>query len=123
MLAVDPGAPVRQWDCTGGANQKWAKVFDTATGKENMYYYRNINSGMCLEIGGANSTWNGATANQWPCNFGNNQAFYNSVYMPPMHTSGKCLEIADWRVDNGAPARQWDCTNGANQTWTQTKAG
>ncbi|PBC70128.1 ricin-type beta-trefoil lectin protein [Streptomyces sp. TLI_235] len=88
-----------------------------------MYYYRNINSGMCLEIGGANSTWNGATANQWPCNFGNNQAFYNSVYMPPMHTSGKCLEIADWRVDNGAPARQWDCTNGANQTWTQTKAG
>ncbi|AJF63889.1 RICIN domain-containing protein [Streptomyces vietnamensis] len=35
--------------------------------------------------------------------------------LQPTHTSGKCLEVADWRVDNGAPARLWDCTYQPNQ--------
>ncbi|MFE6865458.1 RICIN domain-containing protein [Kitasatospora sp. NPDC057692] len=32
-------------------------------------------------------------------------------------SSGKCLEVADWRLDEGAPVRQWDCTGGDNQKW------
>ncbi|MEW2371449.1 RICIN domain-containing protein [Streptomyces sp. NPDC006656] len=35
----------------------------------------------------------------------------------PLHVSGKCLEIADWRTDNAAPARLWDCTGQPNQQW------
>ncbi|MGW4382797.1 RICIN domain-containing protein [Kitasatospora sp. NPDC004531] len=117
---TDAGAPVRQWDCTGGANQQWDEIADRVD--PGIRYYRNANSGQCLEIGGFNAS-NGATANQWPCNWGGNQIWRN--YPGKLQTDaaywgaavGKCLEIADWRTDNGAPARLWDCTSGANQGW------
>ncbi|MFF3648376.1 RICIN domain-containing protein [Streptomyces sp. NPDC002181] len=35
----------------------------------------------------------------------------------PLHTSGKCLEVADDRTDNGAPVRLWDCSGRPNQQW------
>ncbi|WP_073813477.1 RICIN domain-containing protein [Kitasatospora sp. CB01950] len=116
----DNGAPARQWDCTGGANQLWEEIGDV--GDHGIRYYRNVNSQQCLEIGGLNAS-NGATANQWPCNWGGNQIWLDrtnklqadAAYWPA--AVGKCLEIADWRTDNGAPARLWDCTNGANQGW------
>ncbi|MER7708813.1 RICIN domain-containing protein [Kitasatospora sp. NPDC097605] len=38
-------------------------------------------------------------------------------------TSGKCLEVADWRTDDGAPVRQWSCHGGANQQWITTDHG
>ncbi|WP_327673944.1 RICIN domain-containing protein [Kitasatospora sp. NBC_00458] len=33
---------------------------------------------------------------------------------------GKCLEVADWRIDDGAPIRMWSCTSGNNQDWYWT---
>ncbi|WP_431683667.1 RICIN domain-containing protein [Kitasatospora sp. KL5] len=118
---MDWGAPVRQWQCTGGANQQWVKVVDTAPGKAIQRYYRNVNSGACLEIAGANSNWNGAIADQWQCNGGNNQAFQitQGGFMPVMSATLMCLEIADWSMNWGAPARLWDCTNKPNQQWRQ----
>ncbi|MFF3608141.1 RICIN domain-containing protein [Streptomyces sp. NPDC002463] len=112
------GAAVRQWPCTGGANQQWRRFYEpnSSTGP---YWYVNVNSGMCLEIGGW-ATYNGATANQWDCHWGANQTWYGNdgrIRTPVEYVQNKCLEIADWRVDAGAPARLWDCTGGANQSY------
>ncbi|MET9618651.1 RICIN domain-containing protein [Kitasatospora indigofera] len=105
---TDNGAPARQWDCTGGANQIWD--FRSANGVTMLV---NRNSGKCLEI----ADWrtdNGAPARQWDCHAGWNQGWLYSGSIGPRKelglsnlNSAALLEIADWRTDNGAPARQW----------------
>ncbi|GGY27375.1 RICIN domain-containing protein [Streptomyces tanashiensis] len=105
------GAAVRQWDCTGKPNQRWARYYapGSSTGP---YWYKNLNSGKCLEIKDW-ATYNGALADQWDCHYGANQTWYGNsgqIYPDFNYASSKCLEIADWRTDNGAPARLWDCT-------------
>ncbi|MFF9147189.1 RICIN domain-containing protein [Streptomyces sp. NPDC014861] len=80
-------------------------------------------AGKCLEI----ADWrtdDGAPARQWTCKDRHaNQTWIFSyvgnaadgvVTLRNGH-SGKCLEIADWSMNNGAPARQWQCTGGENQ--------
>ncbi|MGW7099714.1 RICIN domain-containing protein [Streptomyces sp. NPDC054883] len=57
------GATVRQWTCSGGANQKWFPAFN-ATGK----VYMNKNSGKLLEIADWSQS-NGALARQWSGGF------------------------------------------------------
>ncbi|MER5202340.1 RICIN domain-containing protein [Streptomyces sp. NPDC002825] len=108
------GAPVRQWDCHHGDNQKWYRY--GLSDDTNAFFYINVNSGRCLEIGGWNRN-NGATANQWGCHYGLNQMFRGDrgLRMDGAYADQKCLEIADWRTDNGAPARLWDCHSGDNQ--------
>ncbi|MEU7035048.1 RICIN domain-containing protein [Streptomyces sp. NPDC046237] len=112
------GAAVRQWPCTGGANQQWYRVYLSDTPIDG-YYYKNANSGKCLEIGGWGRN-NGATANQWDCHFGLNQLFLTSTRLvtDPAYVWNKCLEIADWSTQPGARARLWDCHGGANQSIT-----
>ncbi|MET8506364.1 RICIN domain-containing protein [Streptomyces sp. NPDC004787] len=116
----DAGAPVRLWDCTGGANQKWMKFYENDPMKDTgVVWWVNLNSGMCLEI----ADWrtdNGAPARQWDCHWGANQQWTGNytISAPFDYAPGKCLEIADWRTDNGAPARLWDCHYGANQQWS-----
>ncbi|MEV8588898.1 RICIN domain-containing protein [Streptomyces sp. NPDC051180] len=110
------GAAVRQWPCTGGANQKWNRY--SPKDNHGAYYYVNVNSGKCLEIGGWGRN-NGATANQWDCHWGLNQTFRGQfgLVMEYSYAANKCLEIADWSTQAGAPARLWSCTTGANQTF------
>ncbi|MGW6567962.1 RICIN domain-containing protein [Streptomyces sp. NPDC054975] len=112
------GAAVRQWPCTGNANQQWYRVYLNFEDPE-AYYYKNVNSGKCLEIGG----WgrhNGATANQWDCHWGLNQLFRTSsrLVTDPAYTWNKCLEIGGWSQQAGARANLWDCHGGANQSVT-----
>ncbi|MCX4539124.1 RICIN domain-containing protein [Streptomyces sp. NBC_01565] len=117
------GAPVRQWPCTGGANQQWDYNYVYVGAYIDGAQLINRNSGKCLEI----ADWrtdNGAPARQWDCSGGANQTWQMSdsgITEPPKviwnRHSGDCLEIADWRKDWGAPARQWDCSGGANQKW------
>ncbi|MCX4779058.1 RICIN domain-containing protein [Streptomyces sp. NBC_01264] len=110
------GAAVRQWPCTGGANQKWYRAYKSGTPVD-AYFYVNVNSGKCMEIGGW-KTNNGAPANQWDCHYGLNQLFYGSVGLNMdfwYARQNMCLEIADWSTQAGAPARLWTCTGGANQ--------
>ncbi|WP_051967569.1 RICIN domain-containing protein [Kitasatospora mediocidica] len=112
---VDNGAPAQQWDCTGGANQKWSLVAGAAGS------IVNVNSGKCLEI--ANwSNQDGAAAQQWDCTGGWNQKWYwthipGTGYTLRNAFSGKCLEIALGDNSNGAVGRQWDCWAGNNQIW------
>ncbi|MGW4895064.1 RICIN domain-containing protein [Kitasatospora sp. NPDC004240] len=121
---TDNGAPVRQWDCTGGANQIWEF--------RQVNYYAgemlvNKHSGKCLEIGGW-STADGTPASQWDCHGGLNQVWANgsnwNVPKGPRelgfinaHSHGY-LEVADYRTDNGAPVRQWRDGTGWNKYWT-----
>ncbi|MEV7771707.1 RICIN domain-containing protein [Kitasatospora sp. NPDC086791] len=119
---TDDGAPARQWDCTGGANQRWD--FKLANG---IMMLVNHNSGKCLEI----ADWrtdDGAPARQWDCTGGWNQGWLYRGDIGPGKAMGlsnlnsaALLEIADWRTDDGAPARQWhDSTVGvapANKAW------
>ncbi|MCX4546254.1 RICIN domain-containing protein [Streptomyces sp. NBC_01565] len=112
------GAAVRQWPCTGGANQKWRKYFMSDSSATGPYWYVNEHSGKCLEIGGWAKN-NGATANQWDCHYGTNQSWYGSdlIYQVYADYSSKCLEIADWSQSAGARARLWSCHYGANQNY------
>ncbi|MFE6049136.1 RICIN domain-containing protein [Kitasatospora sp. NPDC056446] len=81
----------------------------------------NVNSGKCLEIADL-STDDGAAAQQWDCDGGDNQ-LWDVVYYPGgQYTivnrhSGKCLEIADFDREDGGVARQWTCTWSINQHW------
>ncbi|MFI8522374.1 RICIN domain-containing protein [Streptomyces sp. NPDC085481] len=112
------GAAVRQWPCTGGANQKWYRYSSTEV-PVGSFFYVNANSGKCLEIGGWGRN-NGATANQWDCHYGLNQLFYgqSGFAMDYTYVQNKCLEIADWSTQAGAPARLWTCHYGANQSFS-----
>ncbi|MFF0558795.1 RICIN domain-containing protein [Streptomyces sp. NPDC004266] len=119
------GAAVRQWDCTGGDNQKWAR-YSAPGSSRGPYWYINLNSGKCLEIRDW-GTHNGAVADQWSCHYGANQTWYGNsgmIYPDYDYAAGKCLEIADWRTDNGAPARLWDCSyrQDSNQTFYPQRA-
>ncbi|GHF43490.1 hypothetical protein GCM10018790_21400 [Kitasatospora xanthocidica] len=118
----DNGAPARQWDCTGGANQRWN--FQLAGG---IMMLVNAHSGKCLEV----ADWsmdNGAPARQWDCTGGWNQGWQYSGQIGSRKelglsnlNSAALLEIADWRTDTGAPARQWRGSSvgvcQANQAW------
>ncbi|MEV7597730.1 RICIN domain-containing protein [Kitasatospora sp. NPDC089797] len=105
---TDNGAPARQWDCTGGANQRWD--YRHANG---IMMLVNDYSGKCLEI----ADWrtdDGAPARQWDCTGGWNQGWLYSGQIGSNKelglsnlNSAALLEIADWRTDDGAPARQW----------------
>ncbi|MFC8455024.1 RICIN domain-containing protein [Kitasatospora sp. NPDC057223] len=64
---TDVGAPARQWDCTGGANQQW-QYMQVGPGipadTHRADYLLNLNSSLLLEI----ADWrtdNGAPARQW----------------------------------------------------------
>ncbi|WP_406202619.1 RICIN domain-containing protein [Kitasatospora sp. NBC_01560] len=118
---TDNGAPARQWDCTGGANQMWD--FRPLEGGVALV---NRASGKCLEI----ADWShddGAPARQWDCHGGWNQHWNYSGGIGSRNdlglvnlNSAALLEIADWSTDNGAPARQWHSQNNpidGNKTW------
>ncbi|MFI0900382.1 RICIN domain-containing protein [Streptomyces sp. NPDC020983] len=115
---TDNGAPVRQWDCTGGANQKWVPA--------GFYYawntYVNVYSGKCLEI----ADWrtdNGAPARQWDCTGGANQKWAisssggDSTYgLLKNYNSYRCVVVQG--VQNGNTAFQYDCDDWyADQIW------
>jgi glucosylceramidase len=72
------GVHIQQWTCNGGTNQEWhPKVVGTYAAGD-IYNFINLNSGKCLDVTGA-STANGAIVEQWPCNGGNNQKWFEQI--------------------------------------------
>ncbi|WP_406208451.1 RICIN domain-containing protein [Kitasatospora sp. NBC_01560] len=111
---TDDGAPVRQWTCTGGDNQKWYW-----TDRNELV---NVHSGKCLEIPAYSTTW-GTPAGQWTCNGGTNQAWSDANrlhsglrYLTNAH-SGLYLDVAGASTADGAPVGQWGLNAGYNQVW------
>ncbi len=72
------GVHIQQWTCNGGTNQEWyPKVVGTYPAGD-IYNFVNLNSGKCLDVTGA-STANGAIVEQWPCNGGSNQKWFEQI--------------------------------------------
>ncbi|MFF7458272.1 RICIN domain-containing protein [Kitasatospora sp. NPDC008115] len=101
---TDDGAPVRQWTCHGGDNQRWYWTADRAL--------VNVHSGTCLDVPGY-STEPGTRPVVWPCNRGTNQQWTEQ----PMHSgsrryanvhSGLVLDVAFGSTADGAPVIQWN---------------
>ncbi|MER7708810.1 RICIN domain-containing protein [Kitasatospora sp. NPDC097605] len=113
---TDGGAPIRQWTCTGGANQRWKG--------SNTGFLVNLNSGLCLDIPGASTAW-GVQPIQWTC----------TLYTPPQNQSwqtpgvnrpspntvpnilGPVLDVYGYDPSDGAPVVTWGANGGANQIW------
>ncbi|GHE25229.1 hypothetical protein GCM10018781_76370 [Kitasatospora indigofera] len=122
------GAAIRQWDCHGGANQKWTYV--PVNGRTWDVQIRNVNSGMCIDIPYASNA-NGVGLMQYPCKTGvtstadQNQFFHRAQAYGSQRsevrletwTSGfyKAIDIPGWNTANGVRAIQYDVNGGANQ--------
>ena len=116
-VSMDDGAPVIQWTCNGGLNQRW--TLQPATDG----YYNLVagHSGKLLDVSGV-STDDGARVIQWPANSGQNQQWLpqplaGGFYTLTARHSGKVLDISGVSPDDGAPAIQWTPNGGENQQW------
>ncbi|MFE6051490.1 RICIN domain-containing protein [Kitasatospora sp. NPDC056446] len=112
---TDDGAPVRQWTCTGGANQQWIWGGDGRL--------VNVHSGKCLDIPGYSTVW-GTQADQWTCDGGTNQQWL--MIIPPRsayfalenNASRLFLDVNGASTADGAAVIQWQPTQSApNQSW------
>lgn len=117
--SYDAGAPLLQWACWGGDNQKFQ--FSPVNGGYKITVKHN---GMAVDVsGGPSVTWDGASVIQWPYWGGSNEAFSvkstgdGAFTISPVH-SGKCLDISSASKADGASVIQWGCWGGDNQKWT-----
>ena len=112
-------AAVNQFDCHGGANQRWYTWTVPGT---NRHLIINDWSGQCLDIPGG-SLANGAQLQQFSCHgFGNQQFastlfFLNWAFRFQNFTSSKCLDIPNASTASGVRVQQFTCHNGTNQQW------
>ncbi|MGM1058977.1 glycosyl hydrolase [Saccharothrix sp. Mg75] len=106
------GAPVRIWDCTGGANQGWEF---SSSGE-----LRVFNGSKCLDVPNG-STTAGTRLATWDCNGGANQKFrLNPNGSITATQSGLCLDVDNQATANGTAVNTWNCNGQANQ---QFRAG
>ncbi|MFB7473301.1 RICIN domain-containing protein [Kitasatospora sp. NPDC056184] len=113
---TDDGAPLRQWSCTGGDNQKWRFNADGTV--------VNVHSGKCLEVPGW-SRQHGVQAGQWGCHGGANQQWEGFNAMPELNSrvignlyASGVLDVAGASTDDGAPVIMWSPGTGNHQQFT-----
>ena len=109
------GAPLIQWDCHGGGNQRFNFVH-TGFGNYNIVM---VHSGQCLDVAGANPA-NVVPILQWPCHGGDHQKFRLLAHPDGYFSfvavhSGRCLDVKGANPANGVPIIQYDCHLGDNQ--------
>jgi hypothetical protein len=113
------GAAVNQFDCHGGANQRWYTWQVPGTNKSLVI---NDWSGQCLDIPGG-SLADGAPLQQFSCHGFGNQQFGISFTFPffgfqfQNANSGKCLDVPDASTASGVRVQQFTCHSGLNQQW------
>ncbi|WP_035842076.1 ricin-type beta-trefoil lectin domain protein [Kitasatospora azatica] len=104
------GTPVAQYDCWGGAGQKFSFATDGTL----------RSGGKCVSTANA-GTGNGTSVISWDCQPGHAEQQWvlrgdGSIYNP---ASQRCLELPGWTTVNGGSLDIWDCIGGhANQLWT-----
>jgi hypothetical protein len=109
------GAPLLQWDCHRGNNQRF-RVLDGGNG---FWKLQNVHSGKCVDVSGV-STANGAIIHQWDCHNGDNQKIKaanigGNLYHMAFKHSGICMDVNGWGKGNGEKIIQWSCHAGENQ--------
>ncbi|MFE9674797.1 RICIN domain-containing protein [Streptomyces sp. NPDC006259] len=108
-----PGAQIKQYDCNGGANQKyWFKSVGSG-------YYRLMvrNSSLCVQENAGTVTQENcsasATTQQWSLTTTGSYVNIKS------RASGKCLDVNGASTANGATVITYTCGSGTNQQWTR----
>jgi hypothetical protein len=112
----DDGAPVIQYACHAGLNQRWRVV----PRREDAFELVNAASGKCLQVrGGAAAA--GAPVVQGACAGRDDQ-----LWIPEASSSGRtlksaasglCLDLPRASADDGVQPALWKCLGGPNQQW------
>ncbi|GAA2308222.1 RICIN domain-containing protein [Streptomyces hawaiiensis] len=108
-----PGAQIKQYDCNGGANQKyWFKSVGSG------YYQLMVrNSSLCVQENASTVTQenctSSATSQQWSLTTTGSYVNVRS------RASGECLDVNGASTANGAALITYTCNGGTNQQWTR----
>ncbi|MFJ4534565.1 RICIN domain-containing protein [Streptomyces tibetensis] len=108
-----PGAQIKQYDCNGGANQKyWFKSVGSG------YYQLMVrNSSLCVQENASTVTQenctSSATSQQWSL------TTTGSYVNVKSRASGECLDVNGASTANGAALITYTCNGGTNQQWTR----
>ncbi|HEX4748755.1 MAG TPA: RICIN domain-containing protein [Bryobacteraceae bacterium] len=117
-ISTSAGAPLQQWTCWGGDNQKFQ-----FTPVQGGFEITAKNSGLQLDVaGGPSSTQDGTPVIQWPYWGGTNEIWQiapttDGYYSITALNSGKCLDVTGISMSDGATVQQWSCWGGDNQKW------
>lgn len=109
------GTALVLWDCSGGANQKWARG-DTDG------ILKSAESGKCADVPAANQT-DGTVPALWGCNNGSNQAWTSTATNELKVFDTKCLETAGGATADGTAVQIHGCTGAATQQWRVRSGG
>jgi hypothetical protein len=107
------GAQIKQYDCNGGANQKyWFKSVGSG------YYQLMVrNSSLCVQENASTVTQENcaasATNQQWSLTTTGSYVNVRS------RASGECLDVNGASTANGAALITYTCNGGTNQQWTR----
>ncbi|MEU1318268.1 RICIN domain-containing protein [Streptomyces tibetensis] len=107
------GAQIKQYDCNGGANQKyWFKSVGSG------YYQLMVrNSSLCVQENASTVTQenctSSATSQQWSLTTTGSYVNVRS------RASGECLDVNGASTANGAALLTYTCNAGTNQQWTR----
>ncbi|WP_327749143.1 ricin-type beta-trefoil lectin domain protein [Streptomyces europaeiscabiei] len=103
------GTQVQLWDCSGNANQKWAR---TDAGELRVY------GNKCLDAEGA-GTSPGTRVIIWDCHGGQNQRWnVNANGTITSVPSGLCLDTNNGGTGNGTQTVLGNCNGASTQRWT-----
>jgi hypothetical protein len=116
-ISTDALAPLQQWACWGGDNQKF--LFTAVSGG---YEITARNSGLQLDVLGQ-STADGAAVVQYPFWGGANEIWQvnstsDGYYSFASVHSGKCLNISGSSGSDGARMEQAACSSVDSEKWT-----
>jgi Ricin-type beta-trefoil lectin domain len=116
------GARPIVWQCHGGNSQKWKML---KRGTDGYVSLQNVNSGLCLELGGST---NGSIVQQKACNarlktqqflyfpnFNNRFEFQGVLIESNPFVQAQCLDIPNSIV--GADLQTWNCSGQSNQSF------
>jgi hypothetical protein len=123
--SLENNAPLQQYDCHGGNNQRWYIVARTTP-----KHLQASHSGSCIDVSKA-STADGANVVQFSCRAQPNQKWSMgattivdgaSYFSLVANHSGKCMEVLDGSPSDGAKVQQATCNNGDSQKWEMVNA-
>ncbi|KOX06311.1 beta-xylosidase [Streptomyces sp. NRRL B-1140] len=107
------GAQIKQYDCNGGANQKY--WFKPLGGGYHQLMVRN--SSLCVQENASTVTQedctSSATSQQWSLTTTGSYVNVRS------RASGECLDVNGASTANGAALITYTCNSGTNQQWTR----
>ncbi|MEV0674916.1 RICIN domain-containing protein [Actinosynnema sp. NPDC050436] len=121
--AVQDGALIEQWECTGAFNQNWT-LRDAGNSQVRLVAQ---NSGKCVQpVGGGTSdntgleqrTCDSSAAQLWKRQNATTAGTSHFVHV----SSNRCLDVQRSGTADGAFAVLFGCTGNPNQTWTTAPA-